>query len=121
MSISEVRTCIHILLMPYFEFCEFNSKLLKLLRGLLNKFLASIVLTYQCISLRKKMGEATTCREYEVLGHILDILKGKEKWKNQKESNLYDWERIEMKLLNMRTLREAKDIQGLVHCLRQDL
>jgi hypothetical protein len=49
------------------------------------------------------------------------MLQGKEKWKNTKESNLYDWQRIESRLENMRYLREAKDIQGLVHCLRQDL
>jgi TAG lipase/steryl ester hydrolase/phospholipase A2/LPA acyltransferase len=54
-------------------------------------------------------------------GQILDVIQGKEKWKNTKESSLYDWERIENKLEHMRNLREAKDIQGLIHCLRQDL
>mmetsp|Transcript_4417 Transcript_4417/g.7507 ORF Transcript_4417/g.7507 Transcript_4417/m.7507 type:complete len:164 (+) Transcript_4417:365-856(+) len=34
---------------------------------------------------------------------------------------MYDFERIEMRLNNMRELRQRKDIRKLVHCIRQDL
>lgn len=31
---------------------------------------------------------------------------------------MYDYERIESRLNNMKDLRQNKDIEGLVHCLR---
>ena len=67
------------------------------------------------------MAHVESYNDYLILGSILDKLQGKDKWKETKESHLYDWERIESRLTNMRALRESNDIQGLVHCLRQDL
>lgn len=67
------------------------------------------------------MNRASSYKEYERLGLVLDRLQGKEAWKKEKVSPIYDWQRIESRLENMRALRLAKDITGLVHCLRQDL
>lgn len=67
------------------------------------------------------MAHVESYNDYLILGSILDKLQGKDRWKETKESHLYDWQRIESRLLNMRQLRESNDIQGLVHCLRQDL
>ena len=79
------------------------------------------ILNYKCIKIRREMDKVSSYKEYEQLGLILDKLQGKDLWKKEKESHLYDFYRIESRLQNMRMLRESKDIQGLVHCLRQDL
>tara|TARA_B110000285_G_scaffold188714_1_gene214997 strand:- start:567 stop:701 length:135 start_codon:yes stop_codon:yes gene_type:complete len=44
------------------------------------------------------MAHVESYNEYQILGSILDRLQGKDKWKQQKESHLYDWERIQSRL-----------------------
>ena len=99
----------------------FRRAVQQLIARLLNRIIAIILLSYKTIKIRRSMNEAKTYRDYEDLGLILDKLQGKDKWKEEKSCHLYDWERIESRLNNMRNLREKMDIEGLVHCLRQDL
>jgi len=56
------------------------------------------------------MNRVSTYKEYEKLGLILDKLQGKDKWRQEKESHLYDYMRIEQRLQTMRELRDKKDI-----------
>ena len=51
----------------------------------------------------------------------MDYLARKDQWKLIDQSRLYDYERIETRYRNMKSLRKAKDIKGLCLCLRQDL
>lgn len=67
------------------------------------------------------MDRADTYTKYVNLALQLDRIQKKDAWKRNKVSSLYDWERIESRLANMQELRRAHDINGLIHCLRQDL
>ena len=64
------------------------------------------------------MNVAPNYEEYYQLGLILDKLRGKDLWKLNKQSTVYDWERIEDKIIVMRKLRGKKDIKSLVQYLR---
>jgi hypothetical protein len=59
-----------------------------------------------------------TTQEFEQIAHALDLLAGHIDWKADKVSPLYDYQRIEARLENMRRLRESKDVEKLIHCLR---
>lgn len=67
------------------------------------------------------MDKAPNYPEFEKLGMMLDKLKGKDVWKANKESSLYDWPRIEEKIKVLQKLRSKKDMKSLVQYLRQDL
>lgn len=47
------------------------------------------------------MNKVSTYHDFENLGLILDKLQGKDVWKREKESHLYDYQRIESRLENM--------------------
>jgi hypothetical protein len=62
-----------------------------------------------------------TYEDFMTYAKSLDFLEGRERWKLKNESSLYDYERIEARYNNMKTLRKNKDIMGLVRGLRSDL
>lgn len=119
--LNRIITIIKLLWSPFSELMEVRNALKYCLYRLYLKGKSIAILNYKCIKIRREMDKVSTYKEYEQLGLILDKLQGKELWKQEKESHLYDFYRIESRLYNMRVLRESKDIQGLVHCLRQDL
>ena len=67
------------------------------------------------------MLNVTCSQEFEQLAKQLDHLQGLNDWKILKESEHYDYERIEIRLKLMRQLRKQGNLKTLVHCLRQDL
>ena len=62
-----------------------------------------------------------TYEEWAEIAKFLDNLEENDIWKNNKISRLYDYEKVELRYLNMKQLRQSKNITGLVSCLRQDL
>lgn len=67
------------------------------------------------------MEQSRTFEEWVEYAKSLDYLARKDQWKLIDQSRLYDYERIETRYRNMKTLRKAKDIKGLCLGLRQDL
>jgi len=112
---------VKLLYSPIFELIEVKRAAKYILTRLITKLVAITLLNYKCIKIRQEMNKVSSYHDYEKLGMILDKLQGKDIWKLEKESHLYDWQRIESRLENMKYLREKKDIKGLVDCLRQDL
>jgi hypothetical protein len=51
----------------------------------------------------------------------LDYLEGREEWKRNNQSRLYDYAKIEARYKLMKKLRKSNDLCSLVHSLRQDL
>lgn len=92
-----------------------------LLKRLYLKLAGCILHRYLMFSMRKALHSVSSYEEYQAVGSVLDKLSRHDEWKANKVSSLYDYEGIEIRLENMRQLRQAKDINGLVHCLRQDL
>lgn len=117
----EIIRFLQLFLLPFNELQLFKTALLQILRAIGRSVLEILITRYKCQKIRKQLDKIESFQEYERLGLILDTLQGKEKWKVTKESYYYDYERIESRLENMRALRSAQDIKGLVHCLRQDL
>ena len=48
-------------------------------------------------------------------------MEGNEKWKQNKISRLYNYNKVEARYKLMKTMRKNKDIKGLMYSLRQDL
>ena len=51
----------------------------------------------------------------------LDKLEGKEEWKMQKETRLYDYKEVEFLIKTLKNKKESNDFSGLVHYLRSNL
>jgi Domain of unknown function (DUF3336) len=64
------------------------------------------------------MEQSRTFEEWVEYAKSLDYLARKDQWKLIDQSRLYDYERIETRYRNMKSLRKAKDIKGLCLCLR---
>ena len=75
----------------------------------------------EILDVRAKLKEATDYKTWKKLAIQLDQLEGKEEWKKEKESPLYDYELIEFRLNKLRDLRAKGDIHGLVLALRAGL
>ena len=103
------------------ELGKFRSSLFKLIYRLYVKLAGAILRRYLQFKLRVAIQDVHTLGEFQQLAGALDLLSRNEEWKANPVSTLYDYQRIEYRLLNMRQLREARDIESLVHCLRQDL
>ena len=67
----------------------------------MSKVAALILINFKCIEIRKALDKVETYDEYLKLGLVHDKLQGKDRWKANKASHLYDWERIESRLENM--------------------
>lgn len=101
-----------------FELLEVKDAIVSVLRRLYLKFAGIILRRYLMIKLKASLKDVQTYDEYKQLGLVLDKLSLHEDWKANKVSTLYDYERIESRLENMRRLRRSKDIDALVHRLR---
>ena len=64
------------------------------------------------------MNKAKTYENWAQSAQALDDLLGRRKWKNDPVSQLYDYQRIYSHLVEMRSLREKRDIKGLKNYLR---
>ena len=104
--LEKVEWLLRLMYSPVFELLEFKSAVKTIISRLVTKFIALAVLKYKCIKLRKEMDKVTTYKQYEHLGLILDKLQGKDIWKADEKSHIYDWQRIQQRLQNMRALRE---------------
>ena len=98
-----------------------RSAALKIIRRYLLRIAAKILRRYLIHKLEVALGDCKTTQEFEQICVALDLLSGHKRWKEEHKSQLYDHERIEARLDNMRSLRKGNDIDGLLHCLRQDL
>lgn len=90
--------CARIACMPILELKEFRKALYSIIDIIFKRFIAYVLLIYKQIKIRGEMAHVESYNEYQILGSILDRLQGKDKWKQQKESHLYDWERIQSRL-----------------------
>eukprot|EP00347_Sterkiella_histriomuscorum_P000572 403375331 len=91
------------------------------LRYVIAKLIQIILTKYKVIKLKEKLESAQNSEDCFKLAKIIDQLEGKEIWKMNKISSLYDYERIEDRYRSMKQMRQGQDIRGLVQCLRQDL
>lgn len=87
----------------------------------LESFINAVLLQYRCRIIRQKMRTVKSYTQWTHYAKLLDTLEGLNEWKSTKESNLYDWKRIEARLAMMKHLRIQKNVKTLAHCLRQDL
>jgi len=99
--LSKIIVIVKLLYSPIFELIEVKRALKYVITRLLSKLVAMTLLNYKCIKIRKEMNKVSTYHDFENLGLILDKLQGKDVWKREKESHLYDYQRIESRLENM--------------------
>eukprot|EP01126_Amoeba_proteus_P050322 TRINITY_DN5935_c0_g1_i5.p1 TRINITY_DN5935_c0_g1~~TRINITY_DN5935_c0_g1_i5.p1 ORF type:complete len:470 (+),score=65.14 TRINITY_DN5935_c0_g1_i5:729-2138(+) len=69
----------------------------------------------------EKMREATTYKSWKMTAELLDHLKGNDEWKNDPESDLYDYRLIEERYSALRESLDKEDIPNLVRLLRSGL
>ena len=91
------------------------------MRHLWRWFVEWVRLRYNCRKIRHKMKQAKSKQEWENLARLLDALEGCNEWKAQRESDFYDYQRIEKRTQMMKQLRKSDNIKTLAHQLRQDL
>jgi len=72
-------------------------------------------------ALRKAMESAESYIEWEKAARKLDKLEGKWAWKNDPESELYDYKRIQENLTLLRQLIEKQDVHEVMFYLRSRL
>ena len=73
------------------------------------------------IILKSYIKKASSFNEFKKIALELDRLEGKEKWKKIKESHLYDYKEVDKLIKILRSKKETKDINGVVHYLRSNL
>jgi predicted acylesterase/phospholipase RssA len=73
------------------------------------------------IQLKRQLEKATTYPEWRKIAMELDDTEGKGKWKQSKESHLYDYKEVEKLVSTLQKKRDMKDILGLVHYIRVNL
>ena len=73
------------------------------------------------IILKNMLKNVSSFEEYKKCALILDKLEGKELWKKQKETSLYDSKEVESLIKILKTKKEIKDINGVSHYLRSNL
>lgn len=66
-----------------------------LISKVVRRILNWIFVKYRLIKIRKELQKVDNYKDFEYLGLMYDKLIGKEEWKSKKESQLYDFERIE--------------------------
>jgi hypothetical protein len=64
------------------------------------------MLKYQCSQVSEKMKAVKSYEEWEEYAILLDQLEGLNKWKTEKASPFYNYERIESRYLMMKHLRK---------------
>ena len=67
------------------------------------------------------MEDAQTYEEWKKYAIELDTIDGKDKWKQKKETKLYDYKEVEKLVKTLQKKREMKDIVGLSHYIRVNL
>lgn len=70
---------------------------------------------------RSLMNSATSYEQWSTAAAILDQLEGKEDWKQDPTSILYDYELIHARLAQLRKARAEKDYSAIIYLLRTSL
>ncbi|SPR00906.1 unnamed protein product (mitochondrion) [Plasmodiophora brassicae] len=71
--------------------------------------------------LSDQMRDAETYAQWKLYADEVDVLKGRYRWKDDPESALYDYKRIERMLADIRQLIDAKDVLGIMSYMRSRL
>ncbi|MGK5094866.1 DUF3336 domain-containing protein [Deltaproteobacteria bacterium TL4] len=70
---------------------------------------------------KQAMHQATTYQEWQTAALELDHVEGNDKWKEQKESQDYNYKLIELRLEQLKKCKESNDIRQMVFYLREGL
>ncbi|KMS65102.1 hypothetical protein BVRB_039430, partial [Beta vulgaris subsp. vulgaris] len=68
--------------------------------------------------LKEQMDSAKSYSDWKACADEVDILKGKSGWKDNPESALYDWKRIQLMTDEIRKLNEIKNVPEIIHYMR---
>ena len=70
---------------------------------------------------QKEMDTADNYREWRVAAILHDEASGMDEWKDEDETNIYDYASIGARLNNLKRLRAAKDDHGLLFALNEGI
>lgn len=71
--------------------------------------------------IKSSLRKVKSYEEWKYLATEHDELTGKFKWKNKKETSLYNWDKVDSLVNGLILKRQNKDIKGLVHLIRSNI
>ena len=64
---------------------------------MMTRLVYKVILKYKTQMIIKKLVKVDNYRDWQELASMLDYLQGLEKWKQETATDVYDWEKIEMR------------------------
>ena len=113
-------------LINFLKYCskELRNKLyivIYLIKSTRHTVLEYISNKERCLYLKELMTKANSYDEWKNYAIELDELQNKFKWKNKKETSIYNYTRVEELILSLKFKRENKETKGLIHTIRANL
>jgi len=116
-----LKNLLYILRLPFIELMTSYVSLWRILAYIVFRFRQFFLIKYKIAKIEEKLRNVQNYSEYEQLAGTLDSLEGNLEWKYDETSKYFDAERVRSALKHLRSLRESKDVKGLMHLLSQDL
>lgn len=95
-----------------------RKAVMHVLQGMLNYLINAIYVQHKTYKLKQELKLAATYDQWEVIAAELDKINGKNRWKSDPRSNLYDYRNALYLTEFLSHLRERGLTKGIVHTLR---